>query len=171
MEEIRQGAPEIEIRRRFSRAGEDVYESLEWETRTARIQGEGGEAVFEQPDVEVPKGWSLLATNIVASKYFRGHLGSPSRETSVRQLVGRVVRTITDWGREGRYFADTEQERAFSDELALILLDQKACFNSPVWFNLGVVEPDGRLVPQQASACFINSVEDTMQSIMDLAKT
>ena len=171
MEVIRQGAPEIEIRRRFSRAGEDVYESLEWETRTARIQGEDGEAVFEQPDVEVPKGWSPLATNIVASKYFRGHLGSPQRESSVRQLVGRVVRTIADWGREGGYFADAPQEQAFADELASILLDQKACFNSPVWFNLGVVEPDGRMVRQQASACFINSVEDTMESIMGLAKT
>jgi ribonucleoside-diphosphate reductase alpha chain len=164
-------APRIRIERHFTRPGEDVYASVDWELRTARIQGEDGEAVFEQAEVEVPARWSPLATNIVASKYFRGHLGAPSRERSVRQLIGRVVATLARWGRQGGYFADAEQEQVFSDELTYLLLHQKGCFNSPVWFNLGVVEPDGAMVPQQASACFINSVEDTMASIMDLAKT
>ena len=163
--------PRIELRRHFTRAGEDVYDSVEWETRTARIQSGGGEVVFEQSDVEVPKTWSPLATNIVASKYFRGHLGSPSRERSVRDLIGRVVRALAGWGREGGYFADDAQVATFSDELTHLLLLQKACFNSPVWFNLGVTDPDGRPVPQQASACFINSVEDSMSSILELAKT
>ncbi|MFQ5513323.1 MAG: vitamin B12-dependent ribonucleotide reductase [Myxococcota bacterium] len=161
----------IGIRRHFTRPDEDVYGSVCWETRTARIQGESGEVIFEQKDVEVPESWSPLATNIVASKYFRGHLGTPGRERSVRQLIGRVVRALQDWGRRGGYFADEAEERCFVDELTHLLLHQKACFNSPVWFNLGVVEPDGKLVPQQASACFINSVEDTMPSIMELAKT
>ena len=163
--------PRIEIRRHFTRAGEDVYGSVEWETRTARIQSEGGEVVFEQPDVEIPKSWSPLATNIVASKYFRGHLDTPSRERSVRQLIGRVVDRLTGWGREGGYFVDEAQADTFSDELTHLLLHQKACFNSPVWFNLGVDDPDGQPIPQQASACFINSVEDSMTSILDLAKT
>jgi ribonucleoside-diphosphate reductase alpha chain len=163
--------PRIEIRRHFTRAGEDVYDSVEWETRTARIQSEAGEVVFEQSDVEIPKTWSSLATNIVASKYFRGHLDSPSRERSVRQLIGRVAHTITRWGNEGGFFADEAQAETFSDELTHLLLHQKACFNSPVWFNLGVTEPDGEPIPQQASACFINSVEDSMTSILDLAKT
>jgi len=144
---------------------------VKWERRTARIEGEDGEVVFEQLDVEVPETWSALATNIVASKYFRGHLGEPDRERSARQLIERVARTISGWGREGGYFADDDQQETFSDELTHLLLHQKACFNSPVWFNLGVVDPDGKPVPQQASACFINSVEDTMSSIMDLAKT
>ncbi len=165
------GAPRIEIERHFTRAGESVWETVEWERRTARISGEDGESVFEQEGIEVPRSWSPLATNIVASKYFRGHLGTPHREHSVKQLIGRVVETITRWGRDGGYFADADQEQAFADELTYLLLHQKGCFNSPVWFNLGVVEPDGRTVPQQASACFINSVEDSMGSIMDLAKT
>ncbi|MCZ6714037.1 MAG: vitamin B12-dependent ribonucleotide reductase [Deltaproteobacteria bacterium] len=167
----RAGAASIGVRRHFTRAGQDVFDSVVWEIRTARIERADGEVVFEQKDVEVPRTWSALATNIVASKYFRGHLGAPNRERSVRQLIGRVVRTLRGWGREGGYFADDDEEQTFSDELTHLLLHQKACFNSPVWFNLGVVEPNGQLVPQQASACFINSVEDTMQSIMDLAKT
>jgi ribonucleoside-diphosphate reductase alpha chain len=162
---------EIPIRRHFTRAGEDVYASVRWARRTAKISAENGDSVFEQTDVEVPETWSPIATNIVASKYFRGHLGSPTRESSVKQLIGRVVSTIRRWGKNGGYFANDEQEETFADELTYLLLHQKVCFNSPVWFNLGVVEPDGRLVPQQASACFINSVEDTMTSIMDLAKT
>ncbi|MEE9279509.1 MAG: vitamin B12-dependent ribonucleotide reductase [Myxococcota bacterium] len=166
-----EGAEPIELRRHFTTAEQDVYESVKWEIRTARIQGEDGEVVFEQEGVEVPGGWSPLATNIVASKYFRGQLGSPHRESSVRQLIGRVVRTLREWGREGDYFATPEDEATFSDELTHLLLQQKACFNSPVWFNLGVVGPDGHTVPQQASACFINSVEDNMGSIMDLART
>ncbi len=164
-------ATTIPIRRHFTRAGEDVFASVTWARRTARISAENGDSVFEQPDVEVPASWSAIATNIVASKYFRGHLGQPSRETSVKQLIGRVVATLRKWGKSGGYFANAEQEQTFADELTHLLLHQKVCFNSPVWFNLGVVEPDGRLVPQQASACFINSVEDTMTSIMDLAKT
>jgi ribonucleoside-diphosphate reductase alpha chain len=161
---------EIPIRRHFTRAGNDPFASVRWERRTAKI-ADGDTVVFEQSNVEVPESWSPMATNIVASKYFRGHLGSPSRETSVKQLIGRVVGTIRKWGREGSYFATEAQEQIFADELTHLLLHQKVCFNSPVWFNLGVVEPDGKLVPQQASACFINSVEDTMTSIMDLAKT
>ncbi len=171
MNQIRQGAPAIEIRRRFTRPGVNVFDSVKWERRTARIDGEGGEVVFEQEDVEVPEFWSPLATNIVASKYLRGHLGTPSRESSARQLIGRVVRTITSWGHDGSYFADAQQEETFRDELTHVLLHQQACFNSPVWFNLGVVDPDGKAVPQQASACFIISVEDTMESIMGLART
>jgi ribonucleoside-diphosphate reductase alpha chain len=166
-----QERPSIEIRRYFTRPGEDVYSSVEWATRVARIQNEAGELVFEQKEVEVPENWSPLATNIVASKYFRGHLESPQRERSVRQLIGRVVETLARWGGEGGYFADPAQEQTFRDELTHVLLHQKACFNSPVWFNLGVLDPEGRPVPQQASACFINSVEDTMSSIMELAKT
>ena len=162
---------EIPIRRHFTRPGNDPFASVRWTRRTAKITGDGGAVVFEQPNVEVPESWSPIATNIVASKYFRGHLGSPSRESSVRQLIGRVVGTLRKWGREGGFFASEAQEQIFADELTHLLLHQKVCFNSPVWFNLGVVEPDGRLVPQQASACFINSVEDTMTSIMDLAKT
>lgn len=164
-------APRVEIRRHFTRPTEDVFETVEWDRRDARISGDGGEAVFEQEGVEIPASWSPMATNIVASKYFRGHLGTPHRERSVRQLIGRVVGTLCRWGRQGGYFADEDQERTFSDELTHLILEQKACFNSPVWFNLGVIEPDGKMVPQQASACFINSVEDTMGSIMDLAKT
>ncbi len=164
-------SPAIEIRRHFTKPGAGVFDEVEWEVRTAKIQGENGEVVFEQDNVEVPKSWSSLASNIVASKYFRGHVGTPHREYSVRQLIGRVVKTLVQWGRRGGYFVDQEQEQIFSDELTHLLLHQKVCFNSPVWFNLGVIEPDGRMVPQQASACFINSVEDTMPSIMDLAKT
>jgi len=162
---------QIPIRRHFTRAGEDVFASVRWARRTARISAENGDSVFEQHDVEVPESWSPIATNIVASKYFRGHLGQPSRESSVKALIGRVVGTLRRWGKDGGYFASDEQEETFADELTHLLLHQKVCFNSPVWFNLGVVEPDGKLVPQQASACFINSVEDTMTSIMDLAKT
>ncbi len=171
MNQIRQGAPAIEIRRRFTRPGEDVYGAVKWERREARIEGEGGEVVFQQDDVEVPEFWSPLATNIVASKYFRGHVGTPGRESSARQLIGRVVRTLRSWGHDGSYFADAQQEETFADELTHILLHQQACFNSPVWFNLGVVDPEGKQHPQQASACFINSVEDTMESIMGLART
>jgi ribonucleoside-diphosphate reductase alpha chain len=170
-ERLRDGRPAIDVRRHFTRAGEDPYAAVEWALRTARIQSDSGEVVFEQTDVEVPAAWSTLATNIVASKYFRGHLGSPTRERSVRQLIGRVVDTIGRWGREGDYFVDAAQEQTFRDELTHLLLHQKASFNSPVWFNLGVLGPDGQPVPQQASACFINSVEDSMASIMDLAKT
>jgi ribonucleoside-diphosphate reductase alpha chain len=155
----------IEIERFFTKAGIDVYDTCEWEMRSAAISNESGGIVFEQKDVEMPKFWSQMATNVVVSKYFRGHLGTPDRETSVRQLIGRVVRTITGWGREGGYFASEGDGDTFRDELAHILLYQMAAFNSPVWFNVGI-EPH-----PQCSACFINSVNDTMDSILGLAKT
>ncbi|MBW3564900.1 MAG: vitamin B12-dependent ribonucleotide reductase [Acidobacteria bacterium] len=155
----------IEVERYFTTAGVDVFDTVEWEMRSAVIANEKGEVVFEQTDIEVPKFWSQMATNVVVSKYFRGHLGSPDRESSVRQLIGRVVTTMTDWGRRGGYFATPEDGDAFRDELTHILLYQMASFNSPVWFNVGV-EPH-----PQCSACFINSVHDTMDSILGLAKT
>jgi ribonucleoside-diphosphate reductase alpha chain len=154
------------VERYFTRPGEDPAEAVEWELRSAKITGEGGDVIFEQTDVEMPKSWSQLATNVVVSKYFRGHVGTPERECSVRQLVGRVVGRIREWGEASGYFASPADADAFRDELTHVLLDQKACFNSPVWFNLGVAD-----TPQQASACFINSVDDTMDSIMELAKT
>ncbi len=154
------------MRRHFTREDEDPFDTVRWSVRTARIAGEDGGTVFEQDDVEVPESWSQLATNVVASKYFRGHLGTPERERSVRQLVGRVVDTLCRWGDQSGYFAGSTARSAFRDELTWILLHQRASFNSPVWFNLGVKD-----TPQQASACFINSVEDTMESIMELAKT
>jgi len=156
----------LRIPRVFTRAGRNPLDEVEWELRSARIANEQGEAVFEQTDVEVPKAWSQLATNVVVSKYFRGHIGTPERERSVRQLIGRVVGKICEWGDRSGYFATAEDRDAFSDELTYLLVTQRMAFNSPVWFNLGVAD-----TPQQASACFINSVEDTMESIMDLAKT
>src|SRR5215831_8743357 len=155
----------LEFRRFFSREGISPFETAEWEYRTAAITGEGGEVIFEQKNVEVPKSWSMTATNIVASKYFHGKRGTPERESSVRQLVGRVATTITAWGRQGGYFASEEDAAVFHDELVHLLLHQMMAFNSPVWFNCGV-EPK-----PQCSACFINSVEDTMGSILELAKT
>jgi ribonucleoside-diphosphate reductase alpha chain len=155
----------IEVERFYTKPGVDVYDTCEWELRNASITNESGAVVFEQKDVEMPKFWSQMATNVVVSKYFRGHIGEPSRETSVRQLIGRVVRTITGFGREGGYFATEEDGDAFRDELTHILLYQMASFNSPVWFNVGVEKRP------QCSACFINSVQDTMDSILGLAKT
>lgn len=162
-----EGAPGLKIERRFTKPGEDVYSTVEWELRDAVISNERGEKVFEQREVEIPKSWTQLATNVVVSKYFRGHIGTPQRERSVRQLIGRVADTIANWGREMAYFATEEDAQTFQDELTHILLHQKAAFNSPVWFNVGL--PDQ---PRpQASACFINSVNDTMESILTLAKT
>ncbi len=155
----------IEVARRYSTAGVDPYQQVEWEIRTASIAGEGGERIFEQKNVEVPADWSQLATNVVVSKYFRGPLDSPGREHSVRQLVGRVAKTITRWGLEGGYFARDEDAQAFHDEMVWMLLHQMMAFNSPVWFNVGV-DPH-----PQCSACFINSVEDNMDSILSLAAT
>ncbi|MEO6260686.1 MAG: vitamin B12-dependent ribonucleotide reductase, partial [Thermoanaerobaculia bacterium] len=155
----------IPVDRFYTKPGVDVYDTCEWDLRSAVITNERGEVVFEQKDVEMPKFWSQMATNVVVSKYFRGHIGSPERETSVRQLIGRVVRTLTGWGREGGYFASEADGDTFRDELTHILLYQMAAFNSPVWFNVGV-EPK-----PQCSACFINSVNDTMDSILGLAKT
>src|SRR5260370_6064612 len=155
----------IAVERFFTKPGIDVFDTCEWEMRSAVIANERGEVVFEQKDVEMPKFWSQMATNVVVSKYFRGHLGTPDRETSVRQLIGRIVRTMTGWGREGGYFATEADGDAFRDELTHILLYQMAAFNSPVWFNVGIEEHP------QCSACFINSVQDTMDSILGLAKT
>ncbi len=156
-------APGAKLRftRRLSRPGVEPYSTVTWEKRDAVIQGEGGKPVFEQLGVEFPASWSQLATNVVTSKYFRGQLGSPQRETSVRQLIGRVVTTITGWGDAQGYFAAEQDREIFRDELTHLLLDQQACFNSPVWFNVGVEEKP------QCSACFILSVDDTMDSILD----
>ncbi|KAB2965344.1 MAG: vitamin B12-dependent ribonucleotide reductase [Thermoanaerobaculia bacterium] len=155
----------LAFRRLFTRAGVDPFDAVEWELRDAVIGNEKGEKVFEQKGVEVPKFWSQTATNVVVSKYFRGHLGTPGRERSVRQLIGRVADTMTEWGRAGGYFASEDDARTFHAELKHILLHQYACFNSPVWFNVGIEKKP------QCSACFINSVEDTMQSILGLART
>ncbi len=158
-------APGLTFNRFFSRPDADPFDEIEWETRSAVIANEKGETVFEQRAVEIPKAWSQQAANIVVSKYFRGQLGTQQRERSVRQLIGRVVDTITEWARKDRYFAGDEDLRAFSDDLKHLLVEQKAAFNSPVWFNCGF-EP-----APQCSACFINSVDDRMDSILTLART
>src|SRR5579871_57258 len=149
----------------FTEEGVDPFDEVEWDLRHAIIGNERGEVVFEQRDVEIPKSWSQQATNIVVSKYFRGQIGTPERERSVKQLIGRVVDTITLWGKNNKYFATDEDLQAFSDDLKHILVYQKAAFNSPVWFNCGFE------THPQCSACFINSVEDSMDSILTLAKT
>jgi len=151
----------LRVERYFTRAGISPYDEIEWEQRSASISNEKGNVVFEQSNVEIPKAWSQMATNVVVSKYFRGPLGSPQREHSVRQMIGRVVDTITGWGSKDGYFAAEEDALAFADELTHILVHQKACFNSPVWFNCGIEEKP------QCSACFILSVDDTMDSILD----
>ena len=150
----------------FTPADSHAYDLVEWERRTASITGEKGQVIFEQKDVEVPRSWSQLAINVVAQKYFRGSPDSPERETSVRQIIDRVVDTLRTWGKEGGYFATDEDADNWAEELRFLLVTQQASFNSPVWFNIGV---PGRA--QQASACFINSVQDSMESILDLAKT
>jgi len=149
----------LAIERRFSTAGVHPFDEIEWEIRDAVI-GNPESPAFEQRGVEFPKSWSQNATNIVAQKYFRGQLGSPERESSVKQMIGRVAGTISNWGREGGYFASEDAADAFEMELTSILLNQKAAFNSPVWFNVGFEEKP------QCSACFILSVEDTMESIL-----
>ena len=159
------GAPGLEFERFFSREGIDPFDEVEWEMRSAVIGNEKGELVFEQRDVEIPRFWSQQATNIVVSKYFRGQIGTPDREKSVKQLIGRVVDTITTWARSQQYFASEDDLQAFSDDLKHLLVYQKAAFNSPVWFNVGFEKHP------QCSACFINSVQDTMESILGLAKT
>ncbi len=155
----------LRVTRRFSAAGVDPFSTVEWEHRTALISGADGSIVFEQRDVEAPKQWSQLATNVVASKYFHGRVGTPERENSVRQLIGRVVGALRAWAAEARLFATPEDLAAFADELTYALLHQMVSFNSPVWFNVGIHDAP------QASACFINSVEDSLQSILELAKT
>jgi ribonucleoside-diphosphate reductase alpha chain len=150
----------LSIRRFFTSDGAHPFESVEWEVRDARI-GHGDRIAFEQRDVEFPSTWSQNATNIVAQKYFRGQVGSPERERSVKEMISRVAGTITGWGRSGGYFAGEDDARAFNHELTYILLHQLAAFNSPVWFNVGFEESP------QCSACFILSVQDTMESILD----
>ncbi|HEX2454922.1 MAG TPA: vitamin B12-dependent ribonucleotide reductase [Vicinamibacterales bacterium] len=155
----------LEFERFFSNESIDPFDEIDWEMRSAVIGNEKGQVVFEQRDVEIPRFWSQQATNIVVSKYFRGQIGTPERETSVKQLIGRVVDTITGWAREQKYFASEDDLQAFSDDLKHLLVYQKAAFNSPVWFNVGFEKHP------QCSACFINSVQDTMESILGLART
>src|SRR6202167_420962 len=185
-------APGLSFRRFFTKPGVSPYDELEWERRIAAITDSHGGIIFEQKDVEVPKDWSMTATNIVASKYLHGKIGTPERETGVRQLVTRVAETIRNWGLDQGYFKTGDDAATFHDELAHILLRQYAAFNSPVWFNVGCdrIEPnsDGQnwhWNPQtqqvefgitgyskpQCSACFINSVKDSLDSILTLAKT
>ena len=178
--------------RRFSNEGISPYDEVQWERRTASITDSKGNTIFEQKEVEVPIDWSMTATNIVASKYLHGQLGTPERETGVGQLVARVAETIRDWGIAGGYFATSHDAAVFHDELTHMLLTQKVAFNSPVWFNVGCdrLEPkaDGQswhwdpatggvvfaatgYRNPQCSACFINSVDDSLDSILTLAKT
>ncbi|MGH9581005.1 MAG: vitamin B12-dependent ribonucleotide reductase, partial [Terriglobales bacterium] len=190
--EKKKAAPGLTFRRLFSEGGVSPYDQVEWERRTALITDVQGNVIFEQKDVEVPKDWSMTATNIVASKYLHGRLGTPEREAGARQLIGRVAETIRDWGLAQGYFRTPVDGAIFHDELVFLLLRQYAAFNSPVWFNVGC----DRLEPQadasnwhwnpalarvefsrtgyahpQCSACFINSVQDSLDSILTLAKT
>src|SRR6202162_3215846 len=160
------GKAGLRFGRFFTPPGSHAYDLSEWERRTAGITGEKGQIIFEQKDVEVPRSWSQLAINVVAQKYFRGSPDSPERETSVKQIIDRVVDTLAKWGREGGYFASEEDAENWAEELRFLLVTQQASFNSPVWFNIGV---PGR--SQQGSACFINSVQDSMESILELVKT
>jgi len=155
----------LKFTHRYSHAGVHPFDEIEWELRTAVINDEQGNVVFEQKNVEVPRSWSQMATNVVVSKYFRGQIGTPERETSVRDLITRVAKTIADWGRKDGYFFEEADAAIFEAELTALLVTQRAAFNSPVWFNVGVE------THPQCSACFINSVQDTMESILTLAKT
>jgi len=155
----------LEFLRFFADGKVSPLDAVAWERRTAQISNEKGQTIFRQENVEVPKTWSQTATNIVASKYFHGKLNTPERESSVRQLIGRVVDTIVAWGEQGGYFASSTDRETFRDDLTHLLVEQKMSFNSPVWFNVGV-QPKA-----QCSACFINSVQDDMESIMNLTKT
>ena len=185
-------APGLSFRRFFTKAGVSPYDEVEWELRTAAITDAQGNSIFEQKNVEVPKDWSMTATNIVASKYLHGRMDNGERETGVRQLVARVAETIRDWGMKDGYFRTNEDAATFHDELVHLLVRQYAAFNSPVWFNVGCdrIEPNsdatnwhwnpatqqvefgvtGYTRPQ-CSACFINSVKDSLDSILTLAKT
>ena len=158
--EVVDAAQNVALRRFFTIPGRDPFEEVEWELRDALIPGKD-KPVFEQKGVEFPKFWSQTATNIVAQKYFRGRMGSPDRESSVKQMIGRIVATVGTWGREGGYFADEDDALTFEAELKAILVNQYAAFNSPVWFNVGFEEKP------QCSACFILSIDDSMDSILD----
>ncbi len=155
--------PAVGFDRRYTHPDTHPYDELSWERRDARIDNVvDGTVAFAQDEVEFPLSWSQNATNIVSQKYFRGRLGTPERESSLRQVIDRVVGTITAWGDDGGYFADADERAAFEAELIHLLVTQKAAFNSPVWFNLGVAD-----TPQQSSACFILSVDDTMDDILE----
>ena len=155
----------LAIERRYTTAGSHPYDAISWERRSASIVNDKGEILFRQDDCEIPASWTQMATNVVVSKYFRGGMDTPERETSVRQLIDRVADTIADWGIKDGYFAASRDAEVFRDELKHLLVNQLAAFNSPVWFNVGVEKRP------QCSACFINAVEDSMTSILDLAKT
>ncbi|MDX2089203.1 MAG: vitamin B12-dependent ribonucleotide reductase [Kofleriaceae bacterium] len=162
---IKDQRPGLTVERYFTRQGVDPFETVEWELRDAVISGADGKVFFEQRGVEFPKTWSQTATNVVVQKYFRGTLGTPQRESSVRAMIARVADTIYGWGKSDNYFKSEQDAWAFRDELVHLLLHQKMAFNSPVWFNVGVEEHP------QCSACFINAVDDSMSSILTLAKT
>src|ERR1700726_1722634 len=164
-EKVTRRASGLDFQRRFTDGKVSPFDKVEWERRPAIIGNDKGQVIFRQDNVEVPKSWSQTATNIVASKYFHGKPNTPERETSVRQLISRVVDTIVRWGEEGGYFVTPDSKNIFRDELAHLLVQQKVAFNSPVWFNVGVQ------AKPQCSVCFINSVQDNMDSIMNLAKT
>ncbi|MEX1095886.1 MAG: vitamin B12-dependent ribonucleotide reductase, partial [Planctomycetales bacterium] len=184
-------APALAVAPYFCPKGVDPFDTVEWELRTAHIKDENGQILFEQTDCEIPSSWSPLATNVVVSKYFYGEPGTPERETSVRQVIRRVARTIADWGIDDGYFASAEEGETFYRELAWLCLHQHGSFNSPVWFNVGlfhqygvrgsrgnyvwdtatnsIQRPTTPYEFPQASACFIQSVEDNMEDIMRLA--
>jgi ribonucleoside-diphosphate reductase alpha chain len=183
----------LTVKRFFTETGANPFDEVAWELRTASIQNEKGQTIFEQSNVEVPKDWSMTATNIVASKYFHGKINTAERESSVRQLISRVADTIAEWGVEGGYFRSEADAGAFHDELVHLLVRQMAAFNSPVWFNCGLWHKYHRSSPAsgwywdpatggikketeayrhpQCSACFINSIQDSLESILTLAKT
>src|SRR3989339_957500 len=155
----------LEFRRLYTKAGLHPYDEIKWEIRDATITSDKGQVVFSQKEVEIPSVWSQTATNIAVSHYFRGRIGTKERERSARQMVDRVAKTISNWGRTQGYFKDEESAEIYEQELTYILINQHAAFNSPVWFNVGVAPHP------QCSACFINSVQDDMRSILNLAVT